>query len=123
MSNRVLLVDCDRVASAATAQLLSAAGYLLDVVSSFEMALQQVARSCPDLLVTPVRLGQFNGLHLVLRCRAEYPNLPIVVTADPSDAGLADEAAQYGVRFVPRGTEPQGLVRLVGEMLGDPATV
>ncbi len=123
MSYRVLLVDCDRVASAATAQLLSAAGYLLEVVHSFEMAVQQLARSCPDLLVTPVRLGQFNGLHLVLRCRVEYPQLPIVVTAESSDAGLAAEAAQYGVRFVHEGTEPQSFLRLVSELLAHPATV
>ena len=123
MSYRVLLVDCDRVASAATAQLLSAAGYLSEVVHSFEMAVQELARGCPDLLVTPVRLGQFNGLHLVLRCRVEYPHLPIVLTGESSDAGLEDEAAQYGVRFVHKSTEPQRLLRLVDEMLVGPAAV
>lgn len=117
MSNRVLVVDCDRAASVVTAQLLTAAGYLSDVADSFENALNQLARQCPDLLVTAVRLGQFNGLHLVMRCRAEHPTLPIVVTADQTDTGLAREAEQYGAKFVDKAADPQRFVRLIGELL------
>ena len=120
MSNRVLIVDCDSAAAAATAQLLTGAGYLLDVSDSFEDAIRQVARRCPDLLVTAVRLGQFNGFHLVIRCRSQHPSLPIVMTGDPSEAGLSGEAEQYGVRFVDKATEPGRFVRLIDELLAGP---
>ena len=123
MPSRVLVVDCDRAASVVTTQLLSAAGYTPEAAHSFDQALRQIARRCPDLLITPVRLGQFNGLHLALHCRAQYPQLPIVVTADKDDASLAKEAQQYGVRFVERTTEPQLFLTLIGEILPKPELI
>jgi DNA-binding NtrC family response regulator len=121
VSNRVLIVDCDSAAAAATAQSLRAAGYLLDLSDSFEDAIGQIGRRCPDLLITAVRLGQFNGFHLVIRCRSQHPSMPIVLTGDPGEAGLDGEAAQYGVRFLDKATEPQRFVRLIDELLAGPA--
>lgn len=121
MPHRVLVVDCDRSASRVTAQSLAAAGYLSEVADSFADALVQIARRRPDLVVTPVRLGQFNGLHLVLRCRAEHPELPFVVTVDKRDAGLAQEVEAYGVRLVERAADAEKFVTLVGEILSPSA--
>jgi DNA-binding NtrC family response regulator len=121
VSNRVLVVDCDRAASVVTQQQLAAAGYILKVVDSFENALLHLTDDCPDLLITPVRLGQFNGLHLVLWCRARCPHLPILVTADQSDAGLALEAEQLGVRFLDSATDQQLFLSVVVELLAGAA--
>ena len=123
MSNRVLLVDCDRAACLVTTQLLTAAGYLLVVADSFEDAIRVVALQCPDLLITAVRLGQFNGFHLALRCRFQHPTMPIVVMADGTEAGLAGEAEQYGVQFLDKATEPRRFLSLIGELLPGPAPV
>ena len=122
MPNRVLLVDCDAAASLVTAHLLTTAGYLLDVAQSFEEAIHQVARQCPDLLLTAVRLGQFNGLHVALRCRALHPSLPIIVTGDQSEAGLAAEVEQYGFGFIDKTADPLLLLTLMGQLLGGAAT-
>jgi DNA-binding NtrC family response regulator len=97
--------------------MLAAAGYLLEKADSFEQALQRVLAECPDLLVTPLRLGQFNGLHLALRCRAAHPGLPIIVTADAADDWLAGEAAEYNARFVHNTIAPEHFVTIVGELV------
>jgi DNA-binding response OmpR family regulator len=117
MSYRILLVDPDSRSSAAIERSLPDAGYLTVSVRTFEDATRQLAADCPDLLVTAVRLGAFNGLHLVLRCRGDFPELPVIVTGEEEDPLLAAEVSRYGARFVPKALEPGRFLRLVSELL------
>jgi DNA-binding response OmpR family regulator len=117
MSYRVLLVDTDPATTAALEQVLVSAGYRVAAVRSFEYATRQVALDCPDLMVTAIRLGQFNGLHLVLRCRADFPNMPVIVVGGAEDVGFAAEAVRYGARFVTRPIDPRAFIALVTEVL------
>src|ERR1700680_5124486 len=113
----ILLVEPDSRSSAATERLLSDAGYLTVSVRTFDDATRQLAVDGPDLLVTAVRLGAFNGLHLVLRGRGDYPSLPMIVTGEEEDPLLADEVTRYGARFVPKSLEPERFLRIVSELL------
>ena len=64
---RILLVETDDVARG---RLEAAAGSLAHVESHrrFETARAKLFRAPFDLLVTNVRLGAYNGLHLVYLC-------------------------------------------------------
>jgi DNA-binding response OmpR family regulator len=117
MAYRILLVEPDSRSSAATERWLSDAGYLTVSVRTFDDAARQLAVDCPDLLVTAVRLGAFNGLHLVLRCRGDYPYLPMIVTGEEEDPLLAGEVTRYGARFVAKSVEPERFLRVVFELL------
>jgi len=117
MPHRILLVEPDSRWSAATERLLSDAGYLTVSVRTFDEATRQLTVDCPDLLVTAVRLGAFNGLHLVLRCRGDHPYLPMMVTGEEEDPLLAGEVTRYGARFVPKSLEPERFLRVVSELL------
>jgi DNA-binding response OmpR family regulator len=117
MSYRILLVEPDSRWSTATERLLSEAGYLTVSVRTFDDATRQMTVDSPDLLVTAVRLGSFNGLHLVLRCRGDYPYVPMIVTGEEQDPLLADEVTRYGARFIPKSLDPERLLRLVAELM------
>jgi DNA-binding NtrC family response regulator len=67
-SPHVLLVaPTGRIASDVSAGLL-AAGLRVTLVTSFNAA-RKALESCPDLLISEVRLGEYNGLHLALRAQ------------------------------------------------------
>jgi DNA-binding response OmpR family regulator len=117
MSYRILLVEPDSRSSAATERALSDAGYPTVSVRTFDDATRKLAADCPDLLVTAVRLGEFNGLHLVLRCGAEHPDLLMIVTGEENDPSLAAEVTRYGARFISRSMGRDQLLRLVSELL------
>ena len=51
----------------------------------------------PDLVVTELRLGEYNGLHLALRAGSR--NIPVVVVGDP-DMVLEQEAQKLGATFL-----------------------
>jgi DNA-binding response OmpR family regulator len=117
VSHRVLLVDTDPESTIAMEQALASAGYRVAAVTTFENAARQVTLDCPDLVVTSIRLGQFNGLHLVLRCRADVPTMPVIVIGGPEDVGLSAEAVRYGARFITKPVDPGAFLALVGELL------
>jgi DNA-binding response OmpR family regulator len=79
------------------------------IVESFDAAIYEitVARSFasgkvhldlePDLLVTELRLGEYNGLHLALRARARA--IPAMVIGEP-DSVLENEASKLAAQYV-----------------------
>ena len=99
-TSHILVVSPAHGASARTARLLTKAGYLVDTAASFEEAIAHMARETPRLLVTDVRLGAFNGLHLAHRRHYENPELPSIVTHAVSDQVLEDKAKRVGAAFL-----------------------
>src|SRR5688572_13714838 len=75
---------------------LSDAGYDLAVVTTFSEG-KEYLRTAPDILITELKLREYNGLHLALR--AHRDGIPTaVIGGDPSFAGDAEEVgASYVV--------------------------
>jgi DNA-binding NtrC family response regulator len=96
MAFRVLIVDDERDVVELLAVTLECAGYEIIRATTFEEGKRLLLDTPPpDVLITDVRLGQFNGLHLVI-CRA--PTTGAVVVSGYSDRTLAEEARRRGGR-------------------------
>jgi DNA-binding NtrC family response regulator len=87
-----LLVEPDRRARGQIAGWLRDAGYGIQEAESFEQARARLQAAPPDVLVAGLRLGAFNGLHLIITARAARPELRAVLLTSTEDAGLAAEA-------------------------------
>lgn len=103
MLRRVLVVDGDQ---AFLRLMQSAIAHLADVdtCTDFETARKQLFDRPPELLVTNVRLGPYNGLHLVLLAAAAHLSTRCVTygsTVNPTDMALAREAQTLGAFFEP----------------------
>ena len=75
---------------------LSADTYQVTTVRTFAAAKAQL-RSQPSLVITQLKLGEHNGLHLALRARCQ--GIPAVVIGEP-DAVFERDAVQLGARYV-----------------------
>jgi len=115
MSYRILIVDANSNGLAGAQQALAAAGHRVAEVSTFEQATSQLALDCPDLLISAIRLKAFNGLHLLLRARADHADLPVIITGHVTDC--SSDIARYGARFLPDPVDPSILLRNVSELL------
>ncbi|HEY2907179.1 MAG TPA: response regulator, partial [Vicinamibacterales bacterium] len=95
MPKKVLVVEDDRSARTGLLQLLAGEGYVALGASSFEEGRQLLRAERPDLLIADVRLGEFNGLQLIIG--QEAPPRTIVVTgyADPVLEADARRAGAY----------------------------
>ena len=63
-----------------------------------------------DILITDVRLGQFNGLQLAIIARDRDPGIGIIVFSGYDDPVLQAEAAQLGARYL---VKPVGFDQLL----------
>ncbi len=98
----VLVVDLNPTDRAKTVQLLEGAGYLVTAAGNFDEAKQLLADAPPDVLVTDLRLGPYNGLHLILRSRIDHPEMASLVTSESADPVLQAEAHRQNAKFLVR---------------------
>jgi DNA-binding response OmpR family regulator len=117
MLRRIFLVDSDPQCAAELARSLVHAQYSVSVVSSFEDACALEAGPRPDLLITSVRLGRFNGLHVAARFRADYSELPIVVLGEDREMALASETLQLQVRLVPKSLPGPEFLQYIDDLI------
>jgi DNA-binding NarL/FixJ family response regulator len=70
----------------------------ITAVDSLHAALKMLRAATPDVLVTNVRLGAYNGIQLVLR--AAPAGIRCVVYAEEHDIVLAREAQEAGALYI-----------------------
>jgi len=98
MGRRILLVDDDGATRWGLVALLEEAGYTVIAASTLHAAKQALIAEEPDLLITDIRLGAYNGLHLVLLATSEGVTRSLVHTDRP-DPYLVREAQSIGAFF------------------------
>jgi DNA-binding NtrC family response regulator len=96
----VLVVDCREDELAKLLAMLRAAGYQASGANCFEDARSMLATLEPLVLLTSVKLGRHNGIHLVVRARMSRPQLSAIVTHHVFDAVLEAEANRQEAKFV-----------------------
>jgi len=79
---------------------LWSAGLSVTGTGSFSSARAFLGAQPPSVLVTEVRLGAYNGLHLVLLGRSVSPHMTRVVISRIVDRGLQREAEELGATFI-----------------------
>jgi len=81
------------------ALVLSGLGFRVTASDTFQHARAQLTTPVA-LLVTELRLGEYNGLHLVLRGKSLHPQLAAIVTSPIDDPVLYEESERLGATFV-----------------------
>jgi DNA-binding response OmpR family regulator len=96
----VLLVEPDNNIRALVSGALQGAGVNVVALDDFQAAKHVLQSHPPDVLITEIRLGAYNGLHLLLRAKSAHRALIAFVTARSADPVLKREAEQLGATFV-----------------------
>lgn len=106
----VLLVDDDTASLSGLKRMMEQWGWTVTACPSFEEGRTAIAEPvAPDALVVDVRLGQYNGLQLILLAKQHYPNLRVVAVSGFDDPVLRAEAAGIGATYL---TKPIDLDKL-----------
>lgn len=92
---------------------LQGAGHDVALATSFHDALVLLAHETPDLLMADLRLGAYNGLHLVIRHRHSHPKMRSIVFSNEHDLVLAAEANACGAIFATMPANERQLLDLV----------
>jgi len=117
MRHKILVVDDEDGMRGFLSTILTRAGYDVVVAESVKTGRAVLDEEVPpDLLITDVRLGDFNGLQLLAMRPLPIP--AIVMTGFP-DPALEAQARQFGARFLLKPIVPAGLLTIVEELLRD----
>jgi DNA-binding NtrC family response regulator len=114
VATTVLVVDPDSAARREIAAWLRDAGYAPQEAATFEEARRALATARPHALVAGLRLGAFNGLHLVITARAAHPTLRAVVVTAAEDAAVARQAQQAGAGYLIKPLHRGALLDAIG---------
>lgn len=115
-SHRVVVVAPTPDVARVAVESLVSAGHVAILVSDFADAKAELDGCPPDLLVTELKLGAYNGLHLAIRAQARGAATKTIVLGDPEPV-LEAEAARRNVRYLTLPLEEQTFLAAVTELL------
>jgi DNA-binding NtrC family response regulator len=115
MPFRVLIVDDEPDVLELLRDILENAGYDAFGATTFEEGRRLLDTfPPPDVLITDVRLGHYNGLQLVL---SRKPTTGAVVVSGYWDRTLEDEARRHGSGYLLKPVPPEQLLEAVARAL------
>lgn len=79
---------------------LTACRLRVTIAHSFANAKERINTRVPEVLVTAVRLAEYNGLQLVLRAKALRPSVAAIVMSSTTDPVLQADGEAMGATFV-----------------------
>jgi len=116
MPGSVLIVEPDAQQALVLRDGLLEADHVVRVADTFQSAVQAMAAGGIAVIVTAVRLGAFNGLHLVIRKNAINPYIRCIVIGLPADR--SSDIDRLGVPFLTKPVAGSTIAAAVSEELG-----
>ena len=100
------------------ADALTGAGHAVTVERDFRSGAGVLDRQKPALLISEVRLGEFNGLHLMIRARLAHPSMRAILLDRSPDSVLEADAHRHGAVYLVN-PERAALLEHVSRVLGE----
>jgi len=102
-ASAILLVEDDSLVAEACAMLLEDLGYLVTRAESADEALKIIHKGDrPDLVFSDVMMpGRLDGVELARTLRAQYPDMPIVLTTGFSKAAASAMTSGFPLLLKP----------------------
>jgi CheY-like chemotaxis protein len=115
---RALVVDDSPTQAIDLRMRLARSGFDAVSVHSAQAALDRIAQSLPDVVLTDLVMPDMDGLALVERIRKDHPGLPVVVLTANGNEEIAARALRQGAAgYVPKQRMEQDLSRTLEGVL------
>ncbi len=112
----VLLVVVDREERSSLAVALQDEGHRVTVTAGFAEARQQLEKHPPGVVISDIRLGDFNGLHLALLA-SNLPTTASIVLDDHRDPMLESQAREFQAVYLVKPIDTIELITHISRFL------
>lgn len=117
-SAKILLVDDNRHGLTARKAVLQELGYSITVSSDPVDAVEIIASTVFDLIITDYKLPHMTGIDLIARVRELHPTTPVILISGFADTlGLTEENTGSDAVIQKSANEVHQLVRAVARLL------
>jgi DNA-binding NtrC family response regulator len=96
MAARILIVEDEDTLRESLGRVLSREGYEVDGAASCEEAFHSIECGSYDLIIADIILPGVNGLELLKKCKADHPNLLVIIITAFASIETAVEAMRAG---------------------------
>ena len=118
---RVLLVDDNKSGMMARRSVLEELGYVTDGTTDSRKALEMFRKEPYDLVVTDFKMPEINGVELIVKLRAEKPDVAIILISGFVDSlGLTEKNTGANSVIMKSSNEVKHLVRSAARLLKTP---
>jgi DNA-binding NtrC family response regulator len=117
-----LVVDSDFGSVHSIASALRDAGMDVFEAMSFQEGKFLWSTQAPDVLVVDIRLGQFNGLQLLMRARSDRPDISAIITSSFADPVLEAETKRFGGIFMMKPVDIGAVIHTVRGSAASPSS-
>ena len=115
----ILLVEDSPTQALQMKLLLESAGHQVICSDDGTTAIEQLATGTNEIVVTDLELPVMNGLDLIKRMRADFPQIPAVLVTGQGSERLAAEALRIGATaYVPKSMVDDMLLGTIEDVLG-----
>ena len=112
------MVDDNRHGLTARKAVLQELGYVITVCSDPEDAVNWIAATAFDLIITDYKLPHMNGVDLIAKVREVHPDTPVILVSGFVDTlGLTEENTGSDAVIQKSANEVHQLVRAVARLL------
>ena len=115
--SHILIVSHNGAGLANIVDVLNTAGYDAAGASTFQEATSFLARQSTDVVIADSRLGAYNGLHVIVRARAEHPGVCGFVTTPVRNRGVEADARRLNIPCLIKPQTPAGWLRAISRAL------
>jgi DNA-binding NtrC family response regulator len=116
---RIVLADDEDAARRSLGEILTEDGYAVRLAADGEEALRLVAEDGPDILLTDLKMPRLDGMDLLARVRAAYPDVAIVVMTAYGTIASAVKALRAGAEdYLTKPIDVEELEHLLEAVLG-----
>ena len=118
---RILVVDDELEIAESLAEILGLDGHDVDLADSGVTALERIAETDYDLILTDLRMPKMDGPTLYREIEKNHPHLcsrVAVVTGDTLEAAASDFLKETGLRWLEKPFVPSDIGKVVNEVLG-----
>ncbi len=121
---RVLIVEDDPFVAGLYRSELTEAGFVVDVASAGDSAMEMFNYQRPDLVLLDLMLPNIDGLEVLERIRsiADSCDLPVLVFTNAYLGGMVQQAWEFGANLVltKTGHTPKQIIQLIKDALKEP---
>ncbi len=93
---RILIADDEASIRMVLKAQISQLGHSVHAVTNGQEAINYLQKYGADVLITDIKMPKMNGMQLFERCRAEYPDMPVIILTAHGTVNLAVEAIKKG---------------------------
>jgi two-component system response regulator VicR len=79
MTNKILIIEDDKIIKNIIEFLLKKEGYLIEFAEDGLIGMEKISTFLPDLIITDIMLPYKSGLEITSYTKANFPHIPVII--------------------------------------------